>query len=444
MIVRRLTTAAHFIATILAALCYLGAIRSSAVWAYVLPGTVIAVVATFLPRKSDSYAGLISGLGSGMVWAIIVNGLSGENMGPVARSTTVCIIGVTLVAFGMRRREPTTSMIGHLFILFGALYYGAANEVWKLAVVATIFQLAGYIGTSIVAQRRQPQHRSRREYLSLLILLLVSIIIVLTTPWKLPGILQRDDPQVSSLVVSSAVRPPWASSPGTDTAITPTTLSTISTATTTTTTTTTTAVPPTVTLNPNIDPLSTTTTTATTATTTTTTITETPNTTTPQVTTTTNPETVKKKKDEEESCLWFWILLVILMIILITLSRLLYVRIKNLSLLRQHATEDNRESIRLAWNWTLANLIRYRYNISASVSLDRVASSQQVTNWPANMQINIGVLAELAEVAIFSDQPMSEEDKESAWSSSAVLIDDARKHSSRFRRIVAPFVRVRL
>jgi len=153
---------------------------------------------------------------------------------------------------------------------------------------------------------------------------------------------------------------------------------------------------------------------------------------------------VKKKKDEEESCLWFWILLVILMIILITLSRLLYVRIKNLSLLRQYATEDNRESIRMAWNWTLANLIRYRYNISSSVSLDRVASSQQVANWPLNMQSNIGVLAQLAEVAIFSDQPMSDEDKNSAWSSSAVLISDARSYSSRFRRIAAPFKRVRL
>jgi hypothetical protein len=286
MIVRRLTTAAHFIATILAALCYMGTVPFSAVWAYVLPGTVIAVVATFLPRKSDSYAGLISGLGSGMVWAIIVNGLSGENLGPVARSTTMCVIGVALVVGGIRRREPHTSMVGHLIILIGALYYGAANEVWKLALVASIFQLAGYIGTSIVAQRRQPQHRSRREYLPLLILFLVSIIIVLTTPWKLPGILQRDNPQVSSLVVSSAVQPPWASPPITATAITPTTLPRISTMTAT--------VPPTVTLNPN-DPLSTTTTDSTIITT-------------PQVTTTTNPETVKRKK-EEGSFLWLWILL---------------------------------------------------------------------------------------------------------------------------------------
>jgi hypothetical protein len=419
MIVRRLTTAAYFIATILAALCYLGAIRSSAVWAYVLPGTVIAVVATFLPRKSDSYAGLISGLGSGMVWAIIVNGLSGENMGPVARSTTVCIVGVTLVAFGLRRREPTTSMIGHLFILFGALYYGAANEVWKLAVVATIFQLAGYIGTSIVAQRRQPQHRSRREYLSLVILLLVSIIIVLTTPWKLPGILQRVNPQVSSLVVSSAVQPPWASPPITTTAITPTTLPAIST----TTTTTTTTVPPTVTLNPNIDPLSTTTTS--------------------QVTTTTNQETDKRKK-EEESCLWFWFLLLILVVILTTLGRLLYVRAKNLSLLRQYATENNRESIRLAWNWTLANLSRYQFEVSKSIAVERIAASEQVETWPTSMQLTISALSKLAEAAIFSDQPSSDEDNKSAWSNSAALVSEARNHRSRFRRILVLFVRVRL
>ena len=420
MMIRRLTASAYFIATILAALCYLGAIRPSAVWAYILPGTAIAITATVLPRKSHSYAGLISGLSCGMVWAIIVNSLSGENLGPVARSTTMCVIGVTLVVGGIRRREPHASMVGHLMVLFGALYYGAANEVWKLALAASIFQLAGYIGTVIVTQRRQSQRRSRRQFLSLLILFFMSIVIIFTTPWTLPGILQRDNPQISELVTSSDVKPPWQSP------------SSAASLTTTTTPTTTTSLPVS-TLNPNID-----------ATTTTQITTTSQVTVTPQVTTTTNPETVKKKKDEEESCLWFWILLVILMIILITLSRLLYVRIKNLSLLRQYATEDNRESIRMAWNWTLANLIRYRYNISSSVSLDRVASSQQVANWPANMQSNIGVLAQLAEVAIFSDQPMSDEDKNSAWSSSAVLISDARNHSSRFRRIAASFVRVRL
>jgi hypothetical protein len=418
MMIRRLTASAYFIATILAALCYLGAIRPSAVWAYILPGTAIAITATVLPRKSHSYAGLISGMSCGMVWAIIVNSLSGENLGPVARSTTMCVIGVALVVGGIRRREPHTSMVGHLMILFGALYYGSANEVWKLALVSSVFQLAGYIGTSTIAQRRQPRRWSRRQFLSLLILFFMSIVIIFTTPWTLPGILQRDNPQVSELVTSSAVRPPWDSSSLTvTTTVTPTTIT-----------------------NPNVEVNQTTTTTPRNTTTTT----ETPNTTTPQVTTTTNPETVKKKKDDEESCLWFWIILLVLVIILTTLGRLLYVRAKNLSLLRQYATEDNRESIRMAWNWTLANLIRYRYDISSSVSLDRVASSQQVTNWPLNMPSNIGVLAQLAEVAIFSDQPMSDEDKNSAWSSSAVLISDARNHSSRFRRIAAPFKRVRL
>ena len=411
--IRRLTAAAYFIATILAALCYLGAIRPSAVWAYILPGTAIAFTATVLPRKSQSYAGLISGVGCGMVWAVIVNSLSGENLGPVARSTTMCVIGVTLVVGGIRRREPHTSMVGHLMILFGALYYGSANEVWKLALVSSVFQLAGYIGTSIVAQRRQPQRRSRGQFLSLLILFFLSVMIIFTTPWTLPGILQRDNPQVSELVASSDVKPPWQSPTS---AASPTT----------TTTPTTTTSSPVSTLNPNIDATTTTQITTTT-----------------QVTTTSIPTTVKKKK-EEESHLWLWILLFILVIILTTLSRVLYVRAKNLSLLRQHATEDNRESIRLAWNWTLANLIRYRYDISSSVSLDRVASSQQVTDWPANMQSNMELLAKLAEVAIFSDQSMSNEDKNSAWSSSAVLISEARDNSSRLRRIAAPFVRVRL
>ena len=414
MMIRRLTATAYFVATILAALCYLGAIRPSAVWTYILPGTVIAAIATSLPRKSNSYAGLISGVGCGMVWAVIVNSLSGENLGPAARSTTMCVIGVALVVGGIRRREPHTSMVGHLMILFGALYYGSANEVWKLALVASIFQLAGYIGTSTVAQRRQPQRRSRRQFLSLLILFFMSIMIIFTTSWTLPGILQRDNPQVSELVASSDVKPPWQSP------------SSAATLTTTTTPTTTTSLPVS-TLNPNIDPTTTTTSQVTA---------------TSQVTTTSIPETVVKKK--KASHLWFWILLLIIALVFVTLSRLLYVRLKNLSELQKFASEDNCESVQLAWNWSLANLHRYQFEVPKSIAIERVATSEQVRTWPSSMQFTITGLATLAEVAVFSNQPMSEEDKNSAWSTSAALISDARNHSSRLRRIAAPFVRVRL
>ena len=170
MNLKRLTAAAYFVATVLSVLCYVGSVRSTAVWIYLLPAAGIAAVATLAPRKPTTHAGLISGLTCGMIWAVMVNSLSGENLGPAARSTTACIIGATLVVFGMRRREPNTSLIGQLFIMFGALYYGAANEVWKLALVAMVFQLAGYIGSSHIAQNRRPQELSRPKYLMLLLL----------------------------------------------------------------------------------------------------------------------------------------------------------------------------------------------------------------------------------------------------------------------------------
>ena len=410
---RRLTIAACFIATVLASLSYSGSIRSSAVWTFVLPGAAIAAVSTLLPRRPSTYAGLVSGLGCGMIWAVVVNGLSGENLGPVARSTTACIAGVTLVVFGLRRKEPNTTMVGHLLILFGALYYGAANEVWKLALVASIFQLAGYIGISMDAQCRTPVDRSRREYVLLLILLLGSIVIVLTTPWSLSGVLQRNDARVSPVVINTDVTPPWDSARTTTTSISVTTTA----------------------------PKTTTTIarTTTTAPKTTTTIAR---------TTTTAPKTtatvVKEKKKTKESRLWLWILFILLIIGFGIIARLMFVRIMNRSLFRKFQSEDNRDSIRFSWNWTRARLEQYGYGTTASVSVDQVSTSEQVKTWPTEMQESIEALAGLAELAIFSNQSLSDQQKSAAWNASSALISTARNSSTRLRRVIVPFMRVRL
>jgi hypothetical protein len=391
---RRLTFAACFIATVLASLSYLGSIGSSAVWTFVLPGAAIAAVATLLPRKPSTYAGLVSGFGCGMIWAVVVNGLSGENLGPVARSTTACIAGVTLVVFGLRRKEPNTTMIGHLLILFGALYYGAANEVWKLALVASIFQLAGYIGISLDAQRRKPADRSRREYLLLLILLLGSIVIVLTTPWSLSGVFQRNDARVSPVVINTEVTPPWDSARTTTTSVSVTTTTFAST--------------------------------------------------TSVVQTTTTVDSTKEQKKTKESRLWLWIFLVLLAVTFATLARLMYVRIMNRSLFQRLKSEDNQESVRLSWNWTNALLAQYGFETSTSISVDRVASSLQVRTWPTGMRTSIEELASLAELAIFSNRLLSDEETSSAWNASSRLISAARDSSSRPRRVIVPFMRVRL
>ena len=419
MRIHRLTTAACFIAAILSSLCYLGAIRPAAVWSFILPGVAIATIATLAPRKSSTYAGLVSGLSCGMIWAVIVNGLSGESLGPVARSTTACIAGVTLVVFGLRRKEPNTSLIGHLLILFGALYYGAANEVWKLAFVASIFQLFSYIGISIEAQSRQPRERAQRHHLLLMILLLISTVIILTTPWTLPGILQRDNAHLSTLVSSADITPPWSASQ-TATAPIPTT----------------TTMPRTTTTKPattnNVLQTTTTTTPATTN--------SSPQTT----TTTTKPVAVKRPREDQESRLWLWILMILLVVSFGIIARLMFVRIMNRSLFRKLQSEDNRVSIRFSWIWTRSVLTQYGFEVPNSISVDRVPTSEQVDNWPREMQENVETLADLAELAIFSNQSLSDEQKSAAWNISSALISTARNSSTRLRRVIVPFMRVRL
>jgi hypothetical protein len=60
------------------------------------------------------------------------------------------------------------------------------------------------------------------------------------------------------------------------------------------------------------------------------------------------------------------------------------------------------------------------------------------------MRTSIEELASLAELAIFSNQLLSDEETSSAWNASSSLISAARDSSSRLRRIIVPFVRVRL
>lgn len=220
MNLQRLTAAAYFIATNLAVLCYLGSVRSTAVWTYLIPAVGIAAFATTAPRKSTSYSSLISGLVCGMAWAVVVNTLSGENLGPVARSTAACIIGTTFVVFGIRRREPNTSLVGELVIIAGALYNGAANEVWKLAIVAVGFHLVGYFGASQATQKRQPRALSWRSLLTLLLLLPAGTTIIFVTSWNLPAIINQNGPRQSVVLSKADISPPWKSPENTTTTVT--------------------------------------------------------------------------------------------------------------------------------------------------------------------------------------------------------------------------------
>jgi hypothetical protein len=155
---------------------------------------------------------------------------------------------------------------------------------------------------------------------------------------------------------------------------------------------------------------------------------------------------VEKKKTEEDKGSWIWLLILlgVFVAIFAALARIIYVHFKNLAVLRKYSSDENNASIRLAWYWTLAYLARYRYGISSSVSVDRIVSSEQVSNWPLDMQTHMKELAELAQLAIFSGHAMSVEEKDSAWLASKKIISAARIHSSRHKKFVVPFVRLRL
>ena len=383
---KRLTAAAYFVATVLSVLCYLGSVRSTAVWIYLLPAAGIAAVATAAPRKPSTYAGLISGLTCGMIWAVMVNSLSGENLGPAARSTTACIIGATLVVFGMRRREPNTSFVGQLFIMFGALYYGAANEVWKLALVAMVFQLAGYIGSSHIAQNRKPQEHSRRKYLMLVLLLFTSIVIILATPWKLPGLLNRANPRQSVILSNTDVKPPWNSPKTTTTTVAGTSPTT------------------------NVDsvPLA--------------------------------PEVVEQQVDW--SLIALIVVLTLLFIVIALLIRMLYVQVRFTRTTKRWRKQEARSSIAASWLWTTLVLRTYGFSFSPATPLESIGTDESVKDWPAEVREPLMQLAEMCGNAAYKRDVPTDEAQTQAWSIANTLKQETNRSAKWWRRVAFRFVRV--
>jgi hypothetical protein len=386
MNLKRLTAAAYFVATVLSVLCYLGSVRSTAVWIYLLPAAGIAAVATAAPRKPSTYAGLISGLTCGMIWAVMVNSLSGENLGPVARSTTACIIGATLVVFGMRRKEPNTSLIGQLFILFGALYYGAANEVWKLALVAMVFQLAGYIGSSHIAQNRRAQEHSRRKYLMLVLLLFTSIVIILATPWKLPGLLNRANPRQSVILSNTDVKPPWNSPK----------------------TTTTTVAGASPTANVDSVPLA--------------------------------PEVDEQQVDW--SLIALIVVLTLLFIVIALLIRMLYVQVRFVRTTKRWRDQEARSSIAASWLWTTLVLRTYGFSFSPATPLESIGKDESVKGWPEEVREPLLQLAEMCGDAAYKREVPTEEAHTQAWNIANALKQESNQNAKWWRRVAFRFVRV--
>lgn len=386
MNLKRRTAAAYFVATVLSVLCYLGSVRSTAVWIYLLPAAGIATIATAAPRKPNTYAGLISGLTCGMIWAVMVNSLSGENLGPVARSTTACIIGATLVVFGMRRREPHTSLTGQLIVISGALYYGAANEVWKLALVAMVFQLAGYIGSSQIAQNRRPQERSRRKYLILVLLLVTSVVIIFATPWKLPGILSQSNPRQSVILSVTDVKPPWNSSK-----ITTTTFA--------------------------------------------------------RTSPTTNIASVPKTpRVGEQQIDWSLIAMIVvpalLVIIFALLLRMLYVHICFTRTTKRWRNQEARSSIAATWLWTTLVLRTFGFSFSPATPLESIGKDESVKGWPEEVSEPLKQLAEMCSDAAYKREVPADEARTHAWSIANTLKLEANRNAKWWRRVAFRFVRV--
>ena len=399
---RQLTIFSYGIASVLTGLCYLGSVRSSAVWLYILPAIGIAALATFAPRKPTPLTCLLSGFISGMVWAVIVNNLSGDNMGPVARSTTVCVVGTTLVVTGLRRGDPNTSLIGQLLNLSGALFYGAANEVWKLALLAMVFQLAGHIGSSQEAQNSQPRVYSWRKYLLFLLILLVGITTFLAAPLQPIGLLQRDNPLQSLLLTDIDVKPPWDS---------PTTTTT--------------------TLGEAATTIESTTTTTTSATT----------------TSTTAPALITDADSDEKRKFNWWMVilispLVLLALLGIAILRVFFVYVRFKQETRKWRNQKVRQSVSASWKWATLVLRAYGFQIPPATSLEQISNGIGIEDLPASIQKKCIELALMCNNSAFLRNEPAFQMRIDSWKIAAAIRREAARKARLRRKIAFRFTRV--
>lgn len=119
--------------TLVASLCYVGAVTQSALWTMVLPGAVVCALVGFALHSSAVVSALVvAGCSLGVAEA--VNVLSGDYQGSVARSTVVAGACAGWAALLARTRYAPTFLVLVVLNTAWALALGAGGRVLLVAL----------------------------------------------------------------------------------------------------------------------------------------------------------------------------------------------------------------------------------------------------------------------------------------------------------------------
>jgi hypothetical protein len=160
---------------LVATLAYSGAVTTRALAVFVIPAVfLVSLVSLSLTRRTSAAAAGIASALLALGLAEIVNIVSGEQSGPVARSSFFAAISTAVAVSYADRWSPISVCVPVTAVLGGALFLGAAGEV--IPVVAVLAVLLTLSVPLLEAARRRPARSLRTAWMTPLLAIVAGVV----------------------------------------------------------------------------------------------------------------------------------------------------------------------------------------------------------------------------------------------------------------------------
>lgn len=381
---RRVSLALAVVTCAVASLTYLGAVAASAMWSFVFIGVVIASLAALTLGQPQQVLTPIAASIPVILWAVVVNSISGDSSGPAARSTAICGLATVFSIHGARRGRTDVFMAGLVWQISGAMLYGAAGEVLSPVVVTAVFAVCTILA---ITHSRHQLGISKSNVagfvfaISSLLLLVFSFVMLSSL---LPSLTENRSPVVSDALRQQTVdfEPAWISS--NDVALPPQSS----------------VFPPTRQAPTQID------------------------------------VQIDQGTQTLDETLGTVIVLFLLLVVILGIFRMIWVQYRWNRWHRHLRSLPDREAIAGAWAAAFYSFRRWRWMTPDHFTTENAETFARQSAWPEPICADLGTLSDLASKALFSPIEPTSTDVGTSWQTSDDLISSIRRSTTLWKRFV--------
>ncbi len=378
---RRISLGLSVATCVVGSFSYLGAVSADAMWRFVLIAAILGAVCALLLGQPEQWPALVAAAVPVVIWSVIVNEISGETSGPAARSSVVCGLATVLAVHGARRGRTDLFAAGVVWLIAGAMLYGAAGEVMPIITLTILLVFCSIV---VITAARHGLFISRWKAAAIAVAfaaLSLVVITVLILSVALSSLIENRTPVVSTALREQPLdfTPPWG-----ETSV----------------------------IASPVEPL---------------------------------PENdiakpaLTQGTDDLARTVLIVTTIVILLLLLLGFARVLWVT-RRLSRWRRHLLGlPPREAIAGSWAWTATMLRRWRWPLPPNLAVDNATTTE--ANWDLR-EIDPGKVAELARTvstALFERSEPQSNDIRTSWALSHEIINASRDVTPLWKRFFARF-----